>query len=190
MHRPNHDYSSRGAAWRPTPQDQRRREYGPRLGLAKQNVRPVILFLDFDGVLHPEYVGQATPADVVFCHLLRFEGVMRDHPGVDIVISSTWREQFPLTTLRARFSPDIAARIIGATPVTPDIVGKYTPSRREGEILAWLRQAGREHEPWLALDDAAWQFQQHRDRLVVCTGYVGFDDAAEAALREMLRASP
>ena len=56
----------------------------------------------------------------------------------------------------------------------------------EGEILDWLRQAEREHEPWLALDDAAWQFQQHRNRLIACTWYVGFDDAAEAALRAVL----
>jgi hypothetical protein len=49
----------------------------------------MILFLDFDGVLHPEYDGQAAPADVVFCHLPRFEAVMRDHPEVEIVISST-----------------------------------------------------------------------------------------------------
>ena len=44
------------------------------------------MFLDFDGVLHPEYDGQATPADIVFCHLPRFEGVMRDYPKVEIVI--------------------------------------------------------------------------------------------------------
>jgi hypothetical protein len=148
----------------------------------------VILFLDFDGMLHPEYDGQATPADVVFCHLSRFEAVMRDHPEVEIVISSTWREQFPLDDLRARFSPDIAARIVGATPITPRIDGKYLPARREGEILDWLRQSGREHEPWLALDDAAWQFQQHRNRLIACTWYVGLDDAAEAALRAQLSA--
>ena len=94
----------------------------------------MILFLDFDGVLHPEYDGQATPADVVFCHLPRFEAVMRDYPEVEIVISSMWREQFPLDALRARFSPDIAGRIIGATPVTPRIDGKYMLARREGEI--------------------------------------------------------
>ena len=146
----------------------------------------MILFLDFDGVLHPEYDRQAAPADVAFCHLPRFEAVMRDHPEVEIVISSTWREQFPLDDLRARFSPDIAARIVGATPITPRIDGKYLPARREGEILDWLRQAEREHEPWLALDDAAWQFQQHRDRLIACTWYVGLDDTAEAALRTLL----
>ena len=95
----------------------------------------MILFLDFDGVLHPEYDRQAAPADVAFCHLPRFEAVMCDHPEVEIVISSTWREQFPLDDLRARFSPDIAARIVGATPITPRIDGKYLPARREGEIL-------------------------------------------------------
>lgn len=95
----------------------------------------MILFLDFDGVLHPEYDGQATPADIVFCHLPRFEGVMRDYPKVEIVISSMWREQFPLAALRARFSPDIAARSIGTTPVTPRIDVQYLPARRETEIL-------------------------------------------------------
>ena len=42
----------------------------------------MILFLDFDGVLHPEYDRQAAPADVAFCHLPRFEAVMREHPEV------------------------------------------------------------------------------------------------------------
>ena len=146
----------------------------------------MILFLDFDGVLHPEHDGKPTPADRVFCHLPRFEAIMRDHPEVEIVISSTWREQFPLDALRARFSPDIAARVIGATPITPRIDGKYAPARREGEILDWLTQAGREREPWLALDDAAWRFQHRRDRLIACTWYIGLDDAAELALRARL----
>ena len=146
----------------------------------------MVLFLDFDGVLHPEHDGEPTPADRVFCHLPRFEAVMRDFPEVEIVISSMWREQFPLDELRARFSRDIAARIIGATPVTPRLDDKYMPARREGEILEWLAAAGRESAPWLAIDDAEWQFQQHRDRLIACTWYVGFDDAAEAALRAVL----
>jgi hypothetical protein len=148
----------------------------------------MILFLDFDGVLHPEHDGEPTPAKRVFCHLPRFEAVMRDFPAVEIVISSMWREQFSLDALRARFSPDIAARIIGATPLTPRVDGKYMPARREGEILDWLTAAGRTHEPWLAMDDATWQFQQHRDRLIACTWYGGMDDTAEATLRAKLAA--
>lgn len=146
----------------------------------------MILFLDFDGVLHPEHDGEPTPTDLVFCHLPRFEAVMRDFPAVEIVISSMWRYEFTLPQLRARFSPDIARRIIDTTPLTERIDGKYLPARREGEILDWLAATGRENVPWVALDDATWQFHQYRDRVVACTWYVGLDDATTTKLRDAL----
>lgn len=146
----------------------------------------MLLFLDFDGVLHPEHEREPTPADRQFCHVPRFEAVMRDFPEVQIVISSMWREVFDLVELRSHFSPDIACRIIGTTPVTPRIDGGYAPARREGEILDWLHAAGLASAPWIALDDADWQFHAHRDRLVACRSYVGLDDQIEAALRAAL----
>lgn len=145
----------------------------------------MILFLDFDGVLHPEHDGGPTPAESVFCHLPRFEAVMRDFPTVEIVISSMWRYQFTLDELRARFSPDIAARIIDTTAQAERIDG-YLPARREGEILDWIASTGHEGVPWIALDDASWQFQRHHDRLVSCIWYVGLDDAAALQLRVVL----
>ena len=75
----------------------------------------MILFLDFDGVLHPQYEHEPVPTELAFCHLARFEALMRKFPSVEIVISSTWREQFSMEVLRAKFSTDIAARIIGRT---------------------------------------------------------------------------
>ena len=48
----------------------------------------MILFLDFDGVLHPE------PCDEdgePFCNLPALEAILRDFPAVEIVISSMWR---------------------------------------------------------------------------------------------------
>lgn len=91
----------------------------------------MILFLDFDGVLHPQYDAEPTPVSEIFCHLPRFESVMRDFPSVEIVISSTWCIQFSLDELRSRFSPDIAARIIDGTPKIKCADGDYLPSRRE-----------------------------------------------------------
>lgn len=67
----------------------------------------MLLFLDFDGVLHPQYDGEPTPVSELFCHLPRFESILQDFPSVEIVISSTWRNQFTLEELRSRFSPDI-----------------------------------------------------------------------------------
>lgn len=150
----------------------------------------MILFLDFDGVLHPQYDGAWVPPGQAFCHLPRLEVVLRGFPGVDLVISSEWRKQFPLDALRARFSHDIAARIVGATPALASAAHagrRYVPARREAEMLQWLGLAGRPADgPWLALDDAIWLFDRYRDRVVACAARTGFDGAVEAVLRRRL----
>lgn len=111
---------------------------------------------------------------------------MRDFSEVEIVISSTWREHFEIDELRGRFSTDIAARISGTTLLP----GQLTPSglveRREWEIVSWLSAHGRGDELWLALDDAIWQFNNHRLNLVACIEYVGLDADAELRLRAAL----
>lgn len=145
----------------------------------------MILFLDFDGVLHPQYEGQTVPSDVAFCHLPRFEDVMRDFPAVKVVISSTWREQFGLTSLKSRFSPDIAARIIGITPIYP-LSHPPAVMQREWEITTWLSVRGLQDAPWIALDDAIWEFKNNRDNVIACTSHAGFSAATESKLRAAL----
>lgn len=110
---------------------------------------------------------------------------MRGFPEVQIVISSTWREQFSLDKLRSWFSADIAVRIVGATPVFPADHSRSLV-QREYEILTWLVVQGRSSERWLALDDSTWQFRRYRDHLVACTCYVGLDSSAELRLRAAL----
>jgi len=110
----------------------------------------MILFLDFDGVLHP--MNRATG---VFSLLPHFEQVMRDYPGVDIVVSSTWRETYSIEELRSVFSEDFRSRLVDVTPIVTS-AGK--PHVREIEILSWLRETGREYEAWLAVDDSEWLF--------------------------------
>lgn len=63
---------------------------------------------------------------------------MREFPHAQIIISSAWRNQFTLDQLRAGFSPDIAAQIIGVAPGINRIEGQYLPAQREDEILEWL----------------------------------------------------
>lgn len=156
------------------------------------NSRFTFLFLDFDGVLHPEYEGQFVPQEVVFCHLPRFEAVIADFPLVRIVISSTWRMQFDLDNLRGRFSREIASRIVGVTPQYQCVEDRVQRVRlsglgeRESEIIEWLGQHGQEHSPWIALDDAVWDFRRYRDHVVECRNYVGFDDAVAIRLRKAL----
>src|ERR1035437_189613 len=106
----------------------------------------MILFLDFDGVLHG--LGQQ-----VFEHLPRFEAILRDFPQIEVVISSSWRENYSLDALRAFFSEDMQPRIVGTTPV---ITAKWPPYRRHirhQEIQDYIVSQGFDTRPWLALDD-------------------------------------
>ena len=82
--------------------------------MGQQNLafQSCVVFLDFDGVTHPE----PCRSDALFCFLPRIEEVLREHPEVDIVISSSWRLEFSLEQLRGHFSADIASRVVGVTP--------------------------------------------------------------------------
>ena len=142
----------------------------------------MLLFLDFDGVLHPEYHEICVPDDVAFCHLPRFEVIMREYPSVEIIISTSWRTILNLECLRRYFSTDISQRVIGVTPILAD-ENSYQPALREKEILAWLVANQRTAEKWIAVDDRTWQFVNHRAQLVACVGYRGLDEEAGARLR-------
>ena len=143
----------------------------------------MILFLDIDGVLHPD----PPEPDQRLRSLPRLIAILRDFPQVEVVISSLWREKLSLDQLRDLFPTDLRTQIIDVTPIVEHIDG-WLPARREGEILEWLEASGRTGEPWLVLDDQVWQFTQHRDRLIACVFYDGITDATEALLRKRLAA--
>lgn len=118
----------------------------------------MVLFLDFDGVLHPAVCYDAA---LLLSKLPLLEGVLRRRPNVDVVVSSTWRETRALDELRSLFSADIAARVVGVTPHWRDIQDEATYGTyvRQAEIEVWLRDAGRAWEQWLAIDDQRHLFR-------------------------------
>ncbi len=118
----------------------------------------MILFLDFDGVLHP-----LDTEDELFTSLPLLEAVLREASHVEVVISSAWREHHPLDELRGFFGPDLRPRIIDVTPVgcdTDDLPLEVQAYLRHSECLWWLRQHRPPGTPWLALDDqpGLWGF--------------------------------
>lgn len=95
----------------------------------------MILFLDFDGVTHPEPYALET----AFQQLPFIEAVVRDMAGVEIVITSSWRESHSLEALRKFFALDIRPLVVGATP---DMWNPALPPpfvrERERECMAWM----------------------------------------------------
>lgn len=144
------------------------------------------VFLDFDGVLHPE-----------FCHeskhltcLPVFEQVLREVTECDVVIASTWRLKMSLDSLRDRFSPDLAERVIGVTGQFEQLVGipdSLISFPREAECFAWLREHDRVVFPWLAVDDRSWLYRPFSRSLYLVDGRTGLTGAAAQELVKRLR---
>lgn len=140
-----------------------------------------LLFLDFDGVLHPR-----SPGKKLFCNLPRLEAVLREFNFVEVVIASTWREDMDLGQLRELFSPDIRPRVIGVTPVMEIDFPAGPHGSREEEICMFLEQGDFKKRSWLALDDEEKLFKPGCQNLIVCPTTIGFDDNAERLLTERL----
>ena len=143
----------------------------------------LILFLDFDGVLHPDPPSSQHP--LWCCASLLSEWLDR-HPDVGVVVSSTWRKGRTVEQLKMLLPPAIGTRVIGATPA--ETVELYT---RQVECETWMKNNQSPWVPWMALDDRAWNFRPFEPRLVLTdrrTGLVPADVAKlEAAFRKFCR---
>ncbi|MCG7657519.1 HAD domain-containing protein [Wielerella bovis] len=142
----------------------------------------MIIFLDFDGVLHSTYTFQSNQ---MFSQLPIFETFFRqpEYAKIEFVISSTWRYGRNLNELRQPFSLDIAARVIGKTP---ENIATTRIGSREQEILHYLRDTRREGEVWLALDDVRSYFDRHADRVYFCTAGTGLTERDLPLLAQMI----
>lgn len=114
-----------------------------------------LVFLDFDGVLHPGLAG-------TFIYLPDFEEWLRPFAGVGVVLSSTWRLDNPLSELLRLFSSDLRPRVVGTTP---EVTGG--PAARYLEIQEWLRSHAF-NGTWAALDDDTSLFPLGLENLVLC----------------------
>ena len=144
----------------------------------------MILFLDFDGVMHP--LNQTN----LFCREGSLARVLRDFPEVEVVISSSWRETHTLKNMLTFFLTDLRSRIVGVTPVielrdTADVSGV-----RLREINQYLAVTDNQHRRWVALDDAAVLLSPDCAELVLCDGNLGFGESEEQILRDRLQPKP
>ena len=138
----------------------------------------MILFLDLDGVLRR----QGSPLYGLDRDLVaNLEGVLRALPGVQVVITSSWREAFSLAELRKHFSADIAARIAGVTPSSRSRDGFC----RHREVLAYLKKNATAGESWMALDDDREHYPPGAPVLLVDSA-VGLDAAMAVELARRL----
>ena len=133
-----------------------------------------LLFLDFDGVLHPTHFAGESPFSRA--HLLE-ETLAQFAPK--IVISSSWRFTHSLEKLQRSLPTSIGQLIIGTT--SSAIVGKHP---RFQEIQNYLATYGT--ADWQALDDSYWEFPSPCPKLIRCNPNTGVSDKQILELQQWL----
>jgi len=132
--------------------------------------RSAVIFLDFDGVIHPaEYLrfneidGELVlGSDVRFCWAGVLWDLIKDH-DCDLVIHSSWRTSFDLSQIRKMLPPELRSRVCDLTGDGSrfDSITKYVAVHQ-------LRK-------YLILDDAPEEFPLGLQALVVCHPERGID---------------
>ncbi len=148
----------------------------------------MILFLDFDGVLHPAraIMGQQGPELVgegsLFMWIEPLAELLANYPHVQIVLSTSWVRHMPYQHVRDLLPVRIRRRVIGSTwhsilhepayshnlPMT-----YWHDSSRYQQVRRWVRLHRLRN--WVAIDDDGESWDEP-DRLVQTNPETGLSD--------------
>lgn len=136
----------------------------------------LLLYLDFDGVLHHEDVRQHprrgiylnAPSEYRLCqHAPLLESLLRPYPAVRIVLSTSWVRALGYSRTVKRLPPDLRERVIGATYHSKMHERAFAMLPRGVQVLDDVER--RTPRDWLALDDDASGWPKEHEHRVLLT---------------------
>ena len=134
-----------------------------------------VVYLDFDGVLHP-----SSPIDnALFSRTSLLESAF-ENSTASIVISSSWRFTHTLANLKSKLPDFLAKRVINTTGAA--VIGKHA---RFHEITAHA-YSNDVVVLWRALDDSYWEFPTSCKELIRCNPNTGIGPKEVELLRTWL----
>lgn len=157
----------------------------------------LVLYLDFDGVLHHEncYWHPARGAFLVaperyslFQHALLLEQLLEPYPSVSIVLSTSWVIRYGCSKTAKRLPKALQARVVGATFHSRHmLVAEFRNLPRGQQVFDDVLR--RSPLDWIALDDNAegWP-TAHINKYVQTHKYEGLSDPdVQAKFKSKLR---
>jgi len=134
-----------------------------------------VVYLDFDGMLHPEgvywsrrrgpHLGSPDRGHRLFEHAALLDTLLEPYPGVGIVLSTTWVRQYRYGGAVKRLPDRRRARCIGATFHSQMNRHAFENLPRGQQVLEDV--ARRQPRAWLAVDDAREGWPPFADANVV-----------------------
>lgn len=149
------------------------------------------LFLDFDGVLHPDevYRIKGKPTLKGEGSLFMWESVlvdlMAEHRNIQIVLSTSWVRELGFHRARGYLSDRLRSKIIGGTwhsrmkhdreEFNRPNTTWWDQATRYQQIMRYVNRAQLSH--WIAIDDQVkgWD-DRYRDNLIQTQPYFGIGD--------------
>lgn len=144
-----------------------------------------VIFLDFDGVLHPVFPRNDRPyiENQHFSYAEALGDAIEQHcPNAILVVSSEWRKQKTMAELKELLPESLAKRLVGGTPAAPY---RY-PGQREDEALSWIKtfqETKKAPVRWCAVDDVPDIWRSH-NKVLICND--GFQTAEREAFGEYI----
>ena len=137
-----------------------------------------ILFLDFDGVLHPLNSEKAN----LFCKVHYLEKAL-EGASCKIVITSNWRLTYSTQKMRELLPRKIGKLVIGA----PDVVNGINHKRFieiENYLSAHINSSSID---WRAIDDSPQDFPTDCKHLIYCNPISGMSSAEQILIAKWLK---
>lgn len=123
------------------------------------------IFLDFDGVMHPEGKTPFSCADI-------FASSIKDKKDLFIVFSTSWREYSTVEKLSLYLPESIRHKCIGKTPLIKDC---YKNARYK-EIINYNEHNFIQNNEWIAIDDLPVLFPRDCKNLILTNPKIGFGE--------------
>lgn len=157
-----------------------------------------ILYLDIDGVLHPDEAFLDAKGNVylrgpgqLLEHASILSEILAPYPDLCIVLSTSWVKLKSYSWVRRRLPQDLRARVIGSTwhsRYARDSIELewWSEATRYQQILRDVKHRSPSH--WLAIDDdvIGWP-ESELERVVICDPQLGLASArTRAELAERL----
>ena len=146
------------------------------------------LFLDFDGVLHPDRYSLSNydpdrvfRSNEVFSQAPVLAGLITEFP-CQIIISSSWRFTYNLEEMKEKLPKAIAKNVIGMTGDA--YIGPYP---RYNEIQEYLISRNKSLYGWRALDDSKMEFPNGCTDLILCDPNTGIASKQIQELKKWLQ---
>lgn len=125
-----------------------------------QGLGELVLYLDYDGVLHHENVHwsrtkgahlRAPDGYTLFQYTHLLEALLAPYPDLKIVLSTSWVRHYGCTNTAKRLPQSLRARVIGATYHSRMNPSDFNQAPRGMQV--WSDVLRRQPRDWIALDD-------------------------------------